>query len=75
MTAFTFEDFINVANGGETDSESLENFFNEPVKPFKFNDPNKQPAAGGSGNGNSTGSSNVKAGESLKINFSLKINK
>ena len=31
MTAFTFEDFINVANGGETDSESLENFFNEPV--------------------------------------------
>ena len=43
MTAFTFEDFINVANGGETDSESLENFFNEPVKPLNFNNPKKQP--------------------------------
>ena len=72
MTAFTFEDFINVANGGETESESLENFFKEPVKRFVFEDPNKQPAAGGIGDENSTASSNLKAGERLKINFSLK---
>ena len=71
MEAFTFDDFINAANGGDTESKSLEKFFKEPEpEPFKFNDPNKQPAAGGIGDLWPTASSNVQAGESLKINFS-----
>ena len=66
MTALTFEDFIKAANGGETESESLlENFFKEPVKPFKFNDVNKQPAAGG----NNGGPNNLTQGESFQSNF------
>ena len=49
MTAITFDDFIDAANGGAKKSQSLENFFKKPeplTKPsFKFNlDP---PAAGG----------------------------
>ena len=76
MEAFTFDDFINAANGGDTESKSLGKFFKEPEpEPFngspehiKFNDPNKQPAAGGIGDW-LPGLSIVDAGESFKINF------
>ena len=37
MTACTFEDFIKVANGGETDSESQKTgAFNETGRKFKI---------------------------------------
>ena len=69
MEAFTFDDFINAANGGDTKSKSLGKFFKEPEpEPLKFNDPNKQPAAGGIGDW-LPGLSIVDAGESFKINF------
>ena len=46
MEAFTFDDFIDAANGRHTKSASLGKFFKRPEINVPF-DPTKQPAAGG----------------------------
>ena len=65
MEAFTFDDFIDAANGRDTKSASLGKFFEGPEINFPF-DPTKQPAAGGVMGDTFYA---VTGGKSFKINF------
>ena len=69
MEAFTFDDFIDAANGRNTKSASLEKFFKGPEINVPLIDPTKQPAAGGVKELCSYGVKAVFGGKSFKINF------